>query len=111
MEGHCGETDLNPTGVAYIVKIGQGLVNACLYVKQTTKGAGISPREGLLRRVWKSSFWMLETEIVLEQVGQTWQNAEVNELDKYVDMEPVQNGRASKMDITRVIKEKKHKTI
>lgn len=49
---------------------------------------------------------MLETEIVLEQVGQTWQNAEVNELDKYVDMEPVQNGRASKMDITRVIKEK-----
>lgn len=103
MEGHCGEADLNPTGVAYIVRIGQGLVNACLYVTQATKGAGISPREGCVEIKF---LWMLETEIVLEQVGQTWQNAEVNELDKYVDMEPVQNGRASKMEITRVIKVK-----
>ena len=66
LEGHCGEADLNPTGVAYIVRIGQGLVNACLYVTQATKGAGISPREGCVEIKF---LWMLETEIVLEASG------------------------------------------
>ena len=69
MEGHCGEVDLNPTGVIYgrdRPRIGRWLP---LRAANSSGSVHIAKRRVCRNQAF--GFWMLETEIVLEQVGQT----------------------------------------